>query len=240
MRTAVTYHRVSTADQDPTLARGELERGAAARNLQVVEAIEETGSGARNDRPGLRRVLELVDQGAVTHVLVWKLDRFGRSALDLLANVERLKRAGATFIATSQGLQVGADAGALGALTLTVLAAVAEFERDMIRERTRLGHAKARANGVHIGRKPIPMTAMVVARAKALRAELPRKTGFRRRGGPRSWPAIARILKREGWGLFHPKTLSHAVSGKKEVQGYVPPVPPPWRAAPASLEAGKK
>jgi len=147
-----TYHRVSTRDQDPKLARLELRRAAASRGLRVVAAIEETGSGARNDRPGLRRVLELVTSGRVAAVLVWKLDRFGRSTLDVLANVEAINRAGATFIATTQGLEVGPRASAMGRVVLTVLAAVAELERETISERTRLGLQAARRRGRRPGR----------------------------------------------------------------------------------------
>jgi len=149
---AVTYHRVSTVDQDPTLARDELRRAAAARGLDLVDEIEETGSGARNDRPGLQRVLELARHHQVSQVLVWKLDRFGRSSVDVLTNVQQLERAGVTFIATSQGLEVGPGAGAMGRLVLQVMAAMAEFEREIIRERTRLGLEAAARRGRFPGR----------------------------------------------------------------------------------------
>src|SRR4051794_25036796 len=111
---AGTYHRASTVDQDPTLARDELRRAAIARGLDLVAEIEETESGARNDRPGLRRVLELVHQHRIAYVLIWKLDRFGRSVLDVLTNVRALKSAGVTLIATSQGLEAGPRPGAMG------------------------------------------------------------------------------------------------------------------------------
>jgi putative DNA-invertase from lambdoid prophage Rac len=149
---AVTYHRVSTLDQDPTLARAELRRAAAARGLDLVEEIEETGSGARNDRPGLGRLFELVRSHEVDWVLVWKLDRFGRSTVDVLTNVRELERAGVTFWATSQGLEVGRDSGAMGQLVLQVMAAMAQFERAVISERTLLGMQGARARGRRIGR----------------------------------------------------------------------------------------
>lgn len=149
---AVTYHRVSTRDQDPTLARRELRAAARARGLHLVDQVEETGSGARNDRPGLARVLELANAGAVSSVLVWKLDRFGRSTLDVLANVEALNRAGVTFAATTQGLEVGPRASAMGRIVLTVLAAVAELERETISERTRLGLQAAKRKGRKLGR----------------------------------------------------------------------------------------
>lgn len=149
---AVTYHRVSTVDQNPELAREELRRAVAARGLHLVGEVEETGSGGREDRPGLRRVLELARRHLVTHVLVWKLDRFGRSSIDLLTNVRELERAGVTFVATSQALEVGPSSGATGRLLFEVLSAVAEFEREIIRERTRLGLAGARARGRKLGR----------------------------------------------------------------------------------------
>lgn len=153
-RAAVLYHRVSTRDQDPKLARGELRRAARARGLQVVASIEETGSGARNDRPGLRRVLELAAGGAVAWVLVWKLDRLGRSMVDILNNVEELNRAGATFVCTSQGLEAGPRGGIVSRLTLAVLAAGAELERENIGERTLLGLAAAAKRGRYPGRPP--------------------------------------------------------------------------------------
>jgi putative DNA-invertase from lambdoid prophage Rac len=218
VRTAVTYHRVSTSDQDPTLAREELRRAAAARNLDLVDEVEETGSGARNDRPGLQRVLDLARQHQVNHVLVWKLDRFGRSSLDLQTNIEALNRQGVTFIATSQGIDIGPTSGAMGKLVLQVLAAIAEFDREVIRERTRLGLQAARARGTPLGRKPVPVSAVMVARALKLRRD---PTLYQ----PRPWPAVARLLKREGWPAVHPKTLARAVAGTKKVPGYVPGKP---------------
>lgn len=149
---AVTYHRVSTVDQDPTLARVELRRAARARGLRLVAEIEETGSGARNDRPGLQRVMQLVRSHEVHQVLVWKLDRFGRSAIDVVTNVKAIKAAGATFVATSQGLQVGPDSGAIGDLVVSVMSAMAEFERAVISERTLLGLEKLRRRGRKLGR----------------------------------------------------------------------------------------
>ena len=164
-----TYHRVSTVDQNPTLARDEL-RGAAARlGGEVVIAIEEQGSGARNDRPGLQRLLDAARRGKVDAVVCWKLDRFGRSVLDVLANVRALEAAGVRFIVTTQGLDVRPGGDAMSRLILSVLASVAEFERDLIRERTRLGLRKARADGKRIGR-PVVLASPMVAQVKRLRA----------------------------------------------------------------------
>jgi putative DNA-invertase from lambdoid prophage Rac len=152
---AALYHRVSTLDQDPTLARRELRAAARARGLRVVLDIEETGSGANNDRPGLQEVLAAARRGHVRAVLVWKLDRWGRGALDVAANVQALVDAGAGFSAISQGLDVRPGGDAISRLLLQVLAAVAEFERELIRERTRAGIAKARERGTRLGRPPV-------------------------------------------------------------------------------------
>jgi putative DNA-invertase from lambdoid prophage Rac len=146
------YHRVSTLDQNPGLARDELRDAARRRGAEVVLDIEETGSGARNDRPGLQRLMQAARRGKLDAVMVWKLDRFGRSALDVLANIRDLDAAGVRFIAITQGIDIRPGGDAMSRLMLTMLAAVAEFERDLVRERTRLGMAKARAAGKRIGR----------------------------------------------------------------------------------------
>lgn len=180
MPACCTYHRVSTSDQNETLARDELERAAAARGFDIALAVEETGSGARNDRPGLAQVLDAARRGKVSAVLVYKLDRFGRSALDLLANIEALNKAGVRFIAVTQGMDIGAGGDPMSKLMLTMLAGVAEFERDLIRERTRLGLKAARERGVKLGSRYRPGPSVEEARtvkAKGL-----------------SWPEVAAAL----------------------------------------------
>lgn len=152
---AALYHRVSTADQDPDAANDHLLREARARGLQVVANIRETGSGARNDRPGLLRLLELVRLRHVEIVLVWKLDRFGRSARDLVNNLHELERRRVQFVAVTQGIELyTGDAlnESMGRLQVNMLAAWSEYERDLIVERTRLGLDRARRQGVRLGR----------------------------------------------------------------------------------------
>jgi DNA invertase Pin-like site-specific DNA recombinase len=128
-------------------------RDAAERlGLRVILRVEERGSGARNDRPGLRRILEAVRHRSVDVVLVWKLDRFGCSPLDVLANVQKLQLKGVRLVVTTQSIDVRPGGDALTLLVLDMLAAVAEFERQRIRLRTRLGLARARARGARIGR----------------------------------------------------------------------------------------
>lgn len=178
--TCALYHRVSTRDQNQKLARRELRQAAAARGLRITMDVEETGSGALNNRPGLRRVMDAARKGQVGAVLVWKLDRFGRSSLDVLSNIQALTDAGVRFVAVTQGLDVKPQGDAMSHLILTVLAAVAEFERSLISERTSLAARAARRAGRSWGRRPDagPSTAQV----KTLRA-----TGA-------SWSDVARQL----------------------------------------------
>jgi DNA invertase Pin-like site-specific DNA recombinase len=182
VRRAALYHRVSTLDQNPTLARSELRASARRLGFRVVLDVEETGSGAQNDRPGFKRVLEAARLGKIDALLVYKLDRAGRSALDLLANIRELVEVhGVRFVVTSQGLDLKPGGDAISRLLMTVLAAVAEFERDLIRDRTRLGLAAARRRGVRLGRRPSPgpSTSEVLAR----------------RAAGESWAAIAGALQ---------------------------------------------
>ena len=154
--TCALYHRVSSRDQNSRLAGRELRQAAAARGFRVGLDVEETGSGARNNRPGLRRVMDSARRGEVNAVLVWKLDRFGRSTLDLLSNIRALTNAGVRFIAVTQGLDVRPESDAMSQLILTVLSGVAEFERTLIAERTALAARAARRAGRPWGRRPDP------------------------------------------------------------------------------------
>lgn len=152
MRAAI-YHRVSTLDQNPDAARSELEAHAARLGFEVTQVVEERASGGKNDRAKFQRLLTDAERGRVDAVLCWKLDRFGRSILDVLANIRRLETAGVRLIVTTQGLDLRPGGDAVSRLTVTILGAVAEFERDLIRERTRLGLARARARG-RVGGRP--------------------------------------------------------------------------------------
>lgn len=154
---AALYHRVSTVDQNPNAARRELRAAARRMSLRVMLDVRETGKGANNDRPGLVRVLEAAQRGAVDVVLVWKLDRFGRSAFDLLGNIRQLDAAGVRFVSVTQGIDIRPGGDPMSRLLITMLSAIAEFERDLIVERTRLGLANARRAGKLIGRPRVAL-----------------------------------------------------------------------------------
>lgn len=158
---AALYHRVSTVDQHPEAARRELRRAAKALGARVVLDVEETGSGANANRAGLARVMEAARARTLDVVIVWKLDRFMRSTVDLLMRLGELEAAGVRFIVTTQGLDVRPGGDPTSRLVVEILSAVAEWERTAIGERTRLGMAAARARGVRLGRRELELPAAV-------------------------------------------------------------------------------
>jgi DNA invertase Pin-like site-specific DNA recombinase len=137
------YARVSTQDQELT---GQLEALKAAGATKVYR---EKVSGVRADRPELAKLMASLKPGDV--VVVTKLDRLGRSTRELLDLIDRISKAGASFRSLGDPLW---DTGSVqGRLLSTMLAAIAEFERELIRERTGDGRKRAMANGVKFGRK---------------------------------------------------------------------------------------
>src|SRR5215211_5367331 len=132
------YARVSTADQQPQLQVDALERAGCYR------VFTETASGARSDRPVLEQVLDQLRRGDT--LVVWKLDRLGRSLRHLVDTVTELAERGIGFRSLQEAIDTTTPGGKL---VFHVFAALAEFERDLIRERTTAGLAAARARGRH-------------------------------------------------------------------------------------------
>jgi putative DNA-invertase from lambdoid prophage Rac len=149
---AAIYNRVSTTGQDATLAMEDLRRAAVQRGYHVALEIAETGSGKRNDRPGLQRVLEGARRSEVDAVFVMRLDRFGRSSLDLLTNIRAITDAGVRFACIEQAIDIQPSGDPMGQLVLTVLAGVAQFEHAIIVDRVREGQRRAMKRGVVFGR----------------------------------------------------------------------------------------
>jgi DNA invertase Pin-like site-specific DNA recombinase len=141
---AIGYARVSTHDQNPTL---QLDALAAAGCTKV---LEDRASGARTDRPGLQRALDYVRDGDV--LIVWKLDRLGRSLPHLIETIAALEKRGVGFRSLTEAIDTTTPGGRL---VFHVFAALGQFERDLIRERTRAGLAAAAARGRRGGRKPV-------------------------------------------------------------------------------------
>ncbi len=166
MRCAL-YARVSTAEQTVDLQLDGLRDYAKARGLEVVEEyVDEGVSGVKANRPALDHLLADAHRRRFDTVLVWKLDRLGRSLSHLIRLVEQLGSLGVDLVSLGDpGLDT---TGPSGRLLFHVMGAVAEFERDLIRERTRAGMAAARRRGKRVGR---PRVHVPVSQAKALLAE---------------------------------------------------------------------
>ena len=138
------YARVSTLDQSLT---GQIEALKAAGASRV---FQEKVSGVRADRPQLARLMASLSQGDT--LVITKLDRLGRSTRELLDLIDRIGKAGAAF--RSLGDPLWDTSTPQGRLLATMLAGIAEFERELIRERTGAGRERAMARGVRFGRKP--------------------------------------------------------------------------------------
>lgn len=141
----IGYARVSTTDQDLALQLDAL-RGAGCERV-----FEDKESGAKADRPGLAAALSFARAGDV--LVVWRLDRLGRSLPDLVRIVADLEGKGIGFESLQEKIETGS---ATGKLVFHVFAALAEFERSLIGERTRAGLAAARDRGRKGGRKGLP------------------------------------------------------------------------------------
>ena len=156
--TVYGYARVSTQEQD---TGGQV----AALSAVCDVVVEETASGGKADRPQLQALLDRLEAGDV--LVVYKLDRFSRSLRDLLVFLDRLEAKGAGFRCLTQAVDT---TSAAGRMMLAMLGAVAEFERELIRERTRTGLVAARAVG-RVGGRPPALKREQKALARRLLAE---------------------------------------------------------------------
>ena len=146
------YARVSTSDQNCEMQLRELREYCQRRGWSSVGEYIDTGvSGARASRPALDQLMADAAKHLFDVVLVYKLDRFGRSVLNLAQSLATLDSYGVRFIAVSQGLDTD-HANPTSRLLLNILASVAAFELELIRERTVAGVRAARAKGKTIGR----------------------------------------------------------------------------------------
>jgi DNA invertase Pin-like site-specific DNA recombinase len=143
------YARVSTSDQQtiPLQIRA-LREYAARRSWTIAMQVKEVGSGA-SQRQQREKLLNAARRREIDVVLVWRLDRWGRSVADLLATLQELQHLGVGFVSLAEALDLTTPAGrAMAAL----LAVFAEFEKEILRERVRAGLAHARQNGQTLGR----------------------------------------------------------------------------------------
>ncbi|CAI1146218.1 MULTISPECIES: recombinase family protein [Serratia] len=151
MSRVFAYCRVSTLEQNTENQRREIEAaGFAVKSQRLIEE-HVSGSVAASERPGFTRLLDRMENGDV--LIVTKLDRLGRNAMDVRKTVEQLANTEIRVHCLALG---GVDlTSPAGRMTMQVIAAVAEFERDLLLERTHSGISRAKASGKRFGRPPV-------------------------------------------------------------------------------------
>jgi DNA invertase Pin-like site-specific DNA recombinase len=161
MRVAL-YARVSTLEQDAGMQLQDIQEFCRIRSFELVDEYVDAGvSGSKDSRPQLNRLMNDARKRRFDAVVVWKLDRFGRSLKHLVNALDELQAVGVAFISYKESLDLSTPAGKL---MFHVIAAMAQFERELIRERTKAGVAFARSKGKHIGRPKLAVESRDIVR----------------------------------------------------------------------------
>jgi putative DNA-invertase from lambdoid prophage Rac len=163
------YCRVSTHDQICDRQESELKSYATRCNYDVVQIFKEVGSGAKNDRVERKRVMQIARSRSIDIILVSELTRWGRSTIDLIDSLHQLQSWGVSLIAQN-GFQFDLSTPH-GKMIASIMATLAEFERDLLKERVKSGIASARAKGKIFGRPTGGKIADSCARINKLRAQ---------------------------------------------------------------------
>jgi DNA invertase Pin-like site-specific DNA recombinase len=146
---AAIYVRVSTLEQDTELQESELREYCDRRGWSYTVYRDKGHSGAKNERPALNSMLNDLRRRKFDVIVVWALDRLARSLKQLLTVSEECRLLGVDLVSLRQNIDTTLPAGRL---TFQILGAVAEFERELLRERVKAGMAQARRTGKHVGR----------------------------------------------------------------------------------------
>ena len=152
---AAIYARCSTLDkgQDPELQLVPLREYCQRRGFAIDDEYVDNGiSGTKDHRPQLDRLMDAARKRQIDMIIVWKLDRFGRSLKQLVMALEELSSLGIGFISYQDNLDLTTPQGRL---MFHIIGAMAEFERELIRERVKAGIENARRKGKRLGRKPV-------------------------------------------------------------------------------------
>jgi len=157
---AFLYARVSTGEQNEGMQVREMRELAERRGCDIEVFIDAGFSGAKVKRPELDRMMGLVRRGKCDVVIVYRFDRFARSTQHLVNALEEFRAMGVSFISVHEAIDTTTP---MGRFAFTVFAAIAEFERELIRERVRSGMAHAKANGQHVGRPGLNLNAHQIA-----------------------------------------------------------------------------
>jgi putative DNA-invertase from lambdoid prophage Rac len=166
MRAAI-YARVSTTDQTNVIQIRELKEYVERRGWELAEIYQDQMSGAKVSRPGLDQLTIDARSRRFDAVVVWKLDRFGRSLVHCVSGIQELASLGIRFIAASQGLDTD-ESNPASKLLLHILAAVAQFERELIHERVSAGMRAAKTHGTKTG-NPIGRPRRIFSRDEVAR-----------------------------------------------------------------------
>ena len=163
---AAIYARVSTTNgQSPAMQLDELRDYCRRRGWEVLEEYVDNGhSGARESRPALDRLMVDARKRLIDCVIVWRFDRFSRSLRQLVNALEEFRALGIDFVSLREGVDTSTPNGRL---VFGIFASIAEFERELIRDRVRSGLAAAKARGTKLGR---PRRRVDRARVERLRA----------------------------------------------------------------------
>jgi DNA invertase Pin-like site-specific DNA recombinase len=157
MKRVALYARVSTSDQNPETQLVELRAIAKQRGFEIVEEFIDHGiSGARRKRPALDRLLSAVRHAKVDIVMVWAFDRMARSVQHFLEVVDEFNHLKIEFLSLHENVDTG---GPMGRLFITIVGAMAELERSLIKERVRAGMHRARLEGQRLGRPRLDIDA---------------------------------------------------------------------------------
>lgn len=160
------YARVSTLNnQDPEMQLAELREYADRRGWQVMEEYTDRGvSGSKESRPALNRLMADAYRRRFDAILVWKIDRFGRSLKHLVNSLAELAALGVAFVSLRDNLDLSTPSGRL---MFSIIGAMAEFERALIQERVRAGLRNARVKGKRLGRPRVVVDATRIASLRA-------------------------------------------------------------------------
>lgn len=196
------YCRVSTVDQSCARQERDLKAFAERAGREVIGTFKETGSGMKLDRVERRNVLSLAQRHGIDAVLVAELSRWGHSTTDLLATLKELEARRVSVIALN-GMTFDLTTPH-GRLMATMLAGIAEFERELIQERIRSGIVAAKARGKRLGRKPghRPKSDRLASKVMAL-VENGRSYRLRGREVGLSKNTVADIVKRRRTNAAH-------------------------------------
>ncbi len=166
MKRAAIYARVSTSNgQNPEMQLSELRSYCRRRDWEIVGEYVDAGiSGAQEHRPALDRLLSDCQRRAVDAVVVYRYDRFARSLRQLVNALEEFRALGIDFVSLHEGVDTSTPNGRL---VFGIFASIAEFERELIRDRVRSGLAAAKARGKRLGRPRVAVDSLKVAALRA-------------------------------------------------------------------------